>query len=128
MSGKTIVTIALGLLFGVAIFYSLGPSDHPSITDCTVNTHHLDSTWHVESTGDLWLFTDFNSAPNVRYLVHDADSMEILAISKAEQVDIWEVNHFSLLDPMGSIRYVAGIVEGGDTVYWKVKGLKGSFD
>ncbi|NVK28224.1 MAG: hypothetical protein HWE14_09280 [Flavobacteriia bacterium] len=121
MSAKTFITMALGLLFGAAILFSLEPSENPRLSDCVNHTHRLDSTWFVESTGDLWLFTNFNSAPNIRYLVRNADSSEITAISKATSPEIWEIEHFSLLDPLGNIRYVAGIVEEGDTLYWKVK-------
>ncbi|GGH75041.1 hypothetical protein [Phaeocystidibacter marisrubri] len=117
MSSKTKVILLIGIVLFSALMLSTEPTLDPALEDCSVVSGVLDSTEVPDKINLSWVYLEEDSH---RYLIregiHTSDAAHILAESEGKNLEIGTINHFSLLDPNGTIQYVAWIVLEGDTV------------
>lgn len=122
MSTKTKVVLLLGVLLFTALMLSTEPTLNPATNDILVVDGVLDSTEVPEKINLSWAYLENDEH---RYLIrehlHRSEAIEILSQSTGSDLKIGVIKHFSLLDPKGTIQYVAWIVLEGDTVVGSTK-------
>lgn len=117
MSYKTIIILLLGIGLFIFAYQSSKPSATPSAEDCIEITGVVDSTYHFGKVMDYWIF--MKGDPH-RYYILEADTSLLSFELEGQVVNIAYIDHQNWMDLSGSIRHVAQIRLGGDTLLSRI--------